>query len=453
MLLDRLLDYILGSTGIRRDPNTGDENADAFIKDQWIAWGSDADACDLAGEMTYPELERTVLRSTLVDGDSLPLPNDSGALEIMEAHRCRTPSNTRRNVVYGIELNDHRKRLQYLFTKDDISPTRALRKVSDTVPVDARDGDGFRQVFHVFDPDRVSQTRGVSCFAPVADMLGMHDDVQFANLVRQQIASCFAIIRKKKQTGPLSGEQYGERTTATTTSYSRPTENISPGMEIGTEPGEEIEGFSPNVPNPQFFEHVELILKIVSANLGVPVMELLLDASQTNFSGWRGASDQARRAYRRVQKWLIRKFHRRVYLWKVRNWLDESPQLRAWADQSGVDIFQHKWNPTTWEYIKPVQDAAADIAKVRGVISTLRRIHAGRGEDFDDIIAEAVRDNAKLYRVCRDAARVINEEALDDTERISWREMLAMPLHEGLTVSLVASADGGQATGDHNAAA
>jgi len=450
MVIDRLLDSILQDNGIRPDPCTGDENADAFLKQKWEAWAADPDQCDLAGEMSFVEMERAVLRSALVDGDHLALPNESGALELMEAHRCRTPSNTKRNIVFGVEMNAHRLRTRYLFTNEELSPTRALRKVSDTTPIDARDEDGNRQVFHVFDPDRISQTRGVSCFRRVADSMGMHDDIQFANLVRQQIASCFAIIRNRNEPGGLGNSQYGDRTTETSGSYTRTMENVAPGMEVIAE-DETIEGFSPNIPNPQFFEHVHLILKIISANLGIPLHAVLLDASQTNFSGWRGAHDQARAGYRRIQTWFLRKFHRQVYLWKVRNWLAESPELQAWANQSGVDIFKHKWNRPSWEYIQPVQDAAADVAKVRGLISTLRRVHAGRGDDFDEIIVEAVSDNAKLYRLCRDAARQINAELEDGEEPITWREMLAMPLHEGLNVSLVATADSGS-PGGQNAA-
>ncbi len=439
MVIDRLLDNILQDTGIRPDPCTGDENADAMIRSLWNDWAATEDQCDLAGEMSFREMERTVLRSALVDGDIIALANDSGALELLESHRCRTPSNTTKNVVFGVQLNEHRKRLAYWFSREELDTRRALRKVSDTVQVDARDEDGNRQVFHVFDPDRVSQTRGVSCFRRVADSMGMHDDIQFANLVRQQIASCFAIIREKQETGPLSGGQYGERDTETSGSYSRITENISPGMEIGTDPGEKITGFSPNIPNPQFFEHVHLILKIISANLGIPLHAVLLDASQTNFSGWRGAHDQARSGYRRIQSWLTRKFHRRVYLWKVRNWVLQNKELQAWASQSDVNLFAHKWNRPTWEYIQPVQDAAADISKVRGLISTRRRVIAARGEDIDEVDVEAIQDNARLFRLCRDAARLINEEATDDSERVTWREMLAMPLHEGLNVSLVAN--------------
>lgn len=445
MCIDRLIDAVLQDTGMRPDPDTGDENADQRLKQYWKDFAEDEDLCDSAGEMTFAEMERAVLRATLVDGDIMAIATDTGAIELMEAHRCRTPRDGK-NVSLGIEFDRQRRRQRYNFTREDMGIAQSLRKNAEMAVVDARDSLGHRQVFHVFNPDRTSQTRGISVFRRTADMLGMHDDIQFANLVRQQIASCFAVIRSKKTPGPLSGAQYGEQTTTSTSTHSRTTENISPGMEISSEPGESIEGFSPNIPNPQFFEHAQLILKIVAANLGLPLHAVLLDASQTNFSGWRGAHDQAKNGYKRIQRWLVGRFHRRVYQWKVRQWLQTDSELRTWSEQSDVRILRHRWQRPSWAYIQPLQDAAAHIAQTRGGLTTMRQVHAEQGKDFDEVTREATRDNAAWYRLARDVARQINAEATEDSERVSWREMLALPLHEGLTLSMALNTPDGNTT-------
>lgn len=440
MAVDRVIDNIIHDTGFSPEPDTGDENADVFLKTLWKQWAENESACDLAGEMTFRQMERVILRSALVDGDVIPIGNESGSLEIMEAHRLRTPTNSKKNIVFGVQLDEHRKRLAYYFTREELDLTRAVRKVSDTVPIDARDEDGNRQVFHVFDPNRVSQTRGVSVYRRVADALGMHDDIEFANLVRQQIASCFAIIRNRTTAGPLSGAAYGDRTTV----GSKTTENIGPGMEYVNNPGETMEGFSPNIPSPQYFEQAWKILKTISANLGIPLQAVLLDASESNFSGWRGAMDQARTGFKRVQTWLIEKFHARVWKWKVRQWLAEHPQLRAWAAQKGVDLFKGEWKRPSWPYINPLQDAQADITAVAGLLTSLRRVFNERGLDFDEIIPEIVNDNVAIYKLCRDASRILNADAVDDSERITWRELLAMPVPAGLNIQIAASADPNQ---------
>jgi lambda family phage portal protein len=446
MILDRLIDNILDERGMSPDPDTGDENLDMAIKRRWDKWAQHEDECDLAGEMTFDQMERMVLRSAFVDGDIFALPNVSGAIELLEAHRCRTPRNTTRNVVHGVLLDESRKRLEYWFTKDEIDPLRAFAKVSDTVAVPARNADGIKQVFHVYDPNRVSQTRGVSVFRRNADMLGMHDDIEFANLVRQQVASCFVMIETDdnevgsalQQIGGQQSEKDGTDSGANSKPADRTVEGIAPGMRYSPGAGKKVEGFTPDIPGPQFFEHVMLVLKIVSANLNLPVFAVLLDASETNFSGWRGAMDQARNAFRRIQNWLIDKFHRKVYEWKIRQWLAEDPEIRAWADQDGVDVFRHTWKRPRWEYIQPVQDVAADVSKVSSLISSLRQVHARRGDDFDEVIPEIIADNKDIIRQAIEAARDLNQSAEDDTERITWREMLAIPMPEGSLALLTA---------------
>jgi len=42
-------------------------------------------------------------------------------------------------------------------------------RVNDITQIPARDDAGHRQVFHHYLPDRRSQTRGVTAFAPMAD--------------------------------------------------------------------------------------------------------------------------------------------------------------------------------------------------------------------------------------------------------------------------------------------
>lgn len=214
-------------------------------------------------------------------------------------------------------------------------------------------------------------------------------------------------------------------------------------MQIDTEPGETIEAFSPDIPNPQFFEHVMLIMKLVSANLGIPLMAVLLDATQTNFSGWRGAMDQARAGWRALQKHLIRQLSQTCLQLATASVYATSPEAQRLASQPGIKPFCVKWQRPTWEYIEPVKDTTADIAKIRGLISSPRRIHARRGEDFDEVSSEIIADNATLYRKARDTARELNGEAIEDTEKVTWREMLVLPLPDGLSISLNGQASDG----------
>ena len=92
----RLVDNVI-QDGITLDPQTGSENADTELGQRWTEWSRDRDRCDLAGELTFHAMERLVLQQTIVDGDIFVLPQRRGSLQLIEAHRVRTPRNTIRN--------------------------------------------------------------------------------------------------------------------------------------------------------------------------------------------------------------------------------------------------------------------------------------------------------------------------------------------------------------------
>jgi capsid protein len=181
-------------------------------------------------------------------------------------------------------------------------------------------------------------------------------------------------------------------------------------MEIAGAPGEKLTGFSPTVPNPEYFPHVRLTLQLIGVNVGLPLVMVLMDASDTNFSGWRGAVDQARLGFVRNQRWLRDKLHRRVYRWKLLEWAAQDRALAAAFGRLGPAYFTATWNTPRWPYIQPLQDAQADELRVKSRLTSPRRMQAERGQDYDDITAELVADNAGLWRAAIAAAADIERE-------------------------------------------
>lgn len=413
--------------GFTLDVNTGSKALDRELMERWNEWANDADACDYEGEKTFSEIEALAFRATIVDGDVVCLPlRDHGSLQTVEAHRLRTPSNTAKNVVHGVEMFESGRRKAYWITKEDLDPNRQLSRVSDVMQVPARDATGQRQVFHVYSPKRFSQRRGVTAFTPIVDALGMHDDIQFAHLVKAQVASCFAIFEEydiaagatrpgAMVTGAKTNDTFSDGT-------SRIQEGLSPGMRIRGNPGAKLTGFSPNIPNPEFFPHATLILTFIAINLDLPVAVLLLDPSNTNFSGWRGAIDQARLRFRQQQTHLKKKLHTPVYTWKVRQWLESSDRLQGEFFKRGAKIFGHRWNSPTWRYIEPNKDASADDLRLsRGLISRRRRA-AEQGYDGAEIDDEIVTDNGNLIEMA--VVRAIKHNSRYPEQPVTWQQIL-----------------------------
>jgi capsid protein len=395
----------------------------------------------MAGEFTWQDIERHVMRSMLLDGDIVALGTAGGQLQMIEAHSIQTIT-PQENTFLGVTRDAYGRRTHYWYSADKRTGgvLAVVGNQKETAePISVRDENGDRVLFHVYNPRRVNQTRGVTALAPIFSVAGMFEDINFAKLVQQQVVSCFAIFRKRNAIaggGPLpSTDGYGLPQTESTGQGTRYIENIGPGMEIIGAEGEELQGFSPNVPNAEFFTHVKLMLQIIGVNLGLPLCLVLMDGSETNFSGWRGAVDEARKGFKTNQTNLQNRLHRPVYEFKLRQWIAEDRALQAAAKASGVDIFGHRWNAPTWQYIDPVSDAQGDALRIQNALTSPRRLHAEGGRDWEEIADEIVADMSYAVTKAKVKAQQINA-ALKDGAPVHWRELISLPMPAGLQMTM-----------------
>ncbi len=432
----RLVDNVV-QEGFTLDPDVGDSTVDDALEARWKDYAADPEQVDLAGEKDWHDIEVLTLRNAIVDGDVIHLPMDNGTLESCEAHRCRTPHRTKRNVVLGVLLDEvTRQHLEYWMVPDDLGFSSKIL-VNQTRPYKTRQYDPLtgkdeRALFHFYLPRRFSQTRGVTSFSPFAIMTEYHDDIQFAHLVKAKIAASYAILEEYPAAVPGVSSRPGKSasTGATETERladgsTRTVEGLGPGMRHRGAPGAKLTGFSANVPNTEFFQHSMLMLSLISVNLGLPVQLLMLDPKQTNFSGWRGAIDQARLGFRKFQRQLIARLHSPVYRWKVREWMAEDTALRRFYEREGEQIFRHKWNPPRWPYIQPMDDAAAGILRVRNFQTSQRRLAAENGANWWELVDENLEDNAGVIDQAIKRANALRAKYPD--ENITWRDLLCLP--------------------------
>ena len=438
--IDRAVANIV-QDGFTLDVRTGDSQLDLELWQRWQDWTSSPDACDMAGEVTFQDIERHVMRSMLLDGDIVALGTAGGQLQLIEAHSIQTITPQPQTFL-GVTRDQYGRRNQYWYSADkrDGGILAVVGNLKETaVPIDVRDEEGNRVLFHVYNPKRTNQTRGVTALAPIFSVAGMFEDINFAKLVQQQVVSCFAIFRKRNAIaggGPLpSTDGYGLPETEATGAGTRYIENIGPGMEIIGAEGEELQGFSPNVPNAEFFDHVKLMLQIIGVNLGLPLCLVLMDGSETNFSGWRGAVDEARKGFKANQENLTNRLHQPVYEWKIRQWIAEDRALQAAAQQEGISIFGHRWNAPTWQYIDPVADAQGDALRIQNALTSPRRLHAEGGRDWEEIADEIVSDMSYAITQAKRKAAEINA-AFNDNAPVHWRELISLPMPAGIQMTM-----------------
>jgi len=430
-IVDRRVDNIV-QQGFKLDPKTGDKGLDLELFNRWIAYSTNPDECDIAGELTWNEMERHCSRSESIDGDIVVTGTEEGSFQVIEAHSIQAKTKTE-DTFLGVTTNRFGKRLQY-HVLEELS---VFGTKGESTPIDVRNENGRRQVFHVYNPKRVMQTRGVTQLAPVFSYAGMLEDINFAKLVQQQVVSCFAIFRKMAAGGSNlpSVAGFGESSTETTASGTRQIEGVSPGMEITGLPGEELQGFSPNVPNSEYFQQVKLILQVIGVNFGLPLCLVLMDGSETNFSGWRGAVDEARKGFVADQLNLVRRLHKPAYEWWLSRLIEEDSDIRNWNDKPKIKLYGHNWNLPTWSYIEPVADAEGDATQLRNALTSPRRLHSARGGDWEETADEIIDDN--LYAIENAAKKASEFNAANPTSApLSWRDLIPLVMPAGQTIAL-----------------
>ena len=186
---------------------------------------------------------------------------------------------------------------------------------------------------------------------------------------------------------------------------------------------EEVTAFAPNIPNAEFFSHIRLMLQLIGVNLGLPLVMMLMDASETNFSAWRGAIEQSKKGFRRNQRYLRDRLHIPAYQWKVNQWMQMDPALRMASQLSGINIFKHEWGFPGWPYIEPLKDAQAESFQIEKGLNSRRRLMAERNLDFEVVAAEQVEDAQYRIILAKRAAMEINA-TLQDGQPVHWKDLL-----------------------------
>lgn len=418
MILGSITDRAIENTlqgGFVYDPDTGDKRLDQDLKQWWEDESQDPTRCDPAGELTFSEQEEIVLRDTIVAGDIWALPLEDGTVDLIEGHRVRSPSRkTRERIVHGVEFvpgSKSRRRAAIWVLKDQIDPHKQNGILKgDLDPYLYWDDDGELAVFHVRFTKRVKQTRGITAYAPLFDVSGYHDDCQFLKMVQQRAASLFVFVRKRMQhfdPAYLAAEQQigvdvSRDLRQEYETNRRQYREVAAGGTLEGLPGEDITPWSSNIPNAEFFAHSRMLLTFMGVNLGMPLVMSLMDASETNFSGYRGAIDQARMGFRANQRRLMRRFHVPYLRFKLFKRAENDPAFARQLERSRnprtrLDVFRHKWNPPAWPYIEPGKDAAADVIRLANGLACPSRVYAERGLNYEVEARKAVDEFSGSY--------------------------------------------------------
>ena len=160
-----------------------------------------------------------------------------------------------------------------------------------------------------------------------------------------------------------------------------------------------------------------------------------MDGSETNFSGWRGAVDEARKGFVADQLNLVRRLHKPAYEWWLAQQIATDSSLRNWDGKPKINLFRHNWNLPTWSYIEPVADAEGDATQLRNALTSPRRLHSARGGDWEETADEIIEDN--MYAIENATKRAAKFNADNPTSPpLNWRDLIPLVMPAGQTIAL-----------------
>ena len=443
--IDRLVANIL-QQGFEVAPQTGAKTRDDVIQKKWFQWTQNRDMCDVQQEFDFNTLSTMALRDMVVAGDCVALPLKSGQLQMIEYYRVRTPySGTPTDrVIHGVEMDKNRRRTRFHIAKDNIPYSQPLGP-DDTTPYSVYDKEGNRQLFHVFHPGRSTQTRGVSKLVPTMDFCRMYNDIHFARLVQQQAVSAYTFFRKREFGVELPEDDGFYDNQSDCTGGWQDMQDVGVGSMYSGIPGEDFSVISSNVPNPTFFDHITAIERLIGLNLDLPLIMMNMDASETNFSGWRGASEQAKIKFKHFQRWFVNCWYRPIYEFKLRQWTNPASQVydpvlaEHRARIGDAKFFNHEWIMPGWPYVDPQAELQADIESLGNMMTSPRRIQRRNGRQWDNVIAEIIEDKATAIELAIKAADKLNgryfSDEADQGKQINWFDLVSFPRPQGDNVS------------------
>ncbi len=393
------------AANISYQARTENPEVNTEVEAYWAEWW---DKCDISTRHTGSTLMQVAMMSMLRDGDFLfvLVRDKDGNLKIqgIEADRLGDPFKvyTSLDLIGGIHID-----------RDTGAPSAYdiyNRSIGDfytyqaTIPAS--------QAFHLFDPLRIDQYRGISAFhTAINDATDIYDIINFEKMAAKNASSQAGIVkRNNNNASDLSTLTNDEDLNGNTIKL----EAIESGKISYLEPGEDIvfpDG--PSRPSGAFAEFHKILLRNICLGVGIPY-SFAVDPSAMSGPTARLEMQQAGRTFRRYQKLLDDKVLRPIKNIVIADGVARGLIENNVGSRTTKGIFNFGANVS----IDLGRESASAISEFKTGLRTAADIYAERGQDFESamrqraIEAKLVKDLAGEYEVSADTISDIAAEGL-----------------------------------------
>lgn len=378
---------VIGPRGIRLSAKVRDasgrlnERLNERIEDGWEEW---AQAPTLDGKMDLAAFMRLLLKTTARDGEVLVRKwrgfegnRFRFALEAVDADqldvnftRLRSVADGTNEIRMGVEVDSNGRPVAYHVWDKPLRLAGAASRNRIRVPAD--------EIVHLYDPDRVNQTRGVSWLVSVmvsAKMLGGYIE---AELVAARISAAkmgFFQRKANEGTGALPDGNAADLNV-----------EANPGTFTVLPDGYEVGTWSPDHPSTAFGDFVKAAQREFATGLGISYNALASDLEGVNYSSMRSGLLVERDLWLMLQQWWIGAFLRPVYAeWLNMALLSSAVVLDARDFRKFLAV---KWTPRGWPWVDPLKDTQAGVLGVQNALTSRQQLLDEQGRDIEDVFEE-----------------------------------------------------------------
>ena len=238
----------------------------------WRSWAETTQA-DVTGRMNFGTMTQLVYRGILQNGEALALPlwikrpstRWATCLQLVDSDRLSNPGNMTPTICMrgGVQMNEWGRPVAYHIRKLSTWPSMFMPAIGGIAGewecIPSTTDWGRKRVIHIYQQDRVDQTRGKPVLAPVIEQFRMLDSYQRSEL---QSAIVNALVAGVIET-PLDPATLAEMMGGDASGYLAAKNEYRVQLEGGTfiplYPGDKMTPFAPDRPAPQFAAFSEFV--------------------------------------------------------------------------------------------------------------------------------------------------------------------------------------------------
>ncbi len=405
-ILDRVVENVVGTT-FRVVPNTKDKDFNRKRRERWTAWAG-LQICDVRGLYTFGGMIRQAYRACMRDGDvgivKVREPYKDGRkwklrlkLQIIEAERICNPDT----VLYGDRLLNGNKCIAGVEMTDAGEPIAYHIKTENDAGIPKWERVLAEDFVFLRRSNRYGSVRGETAFRGEGfRIFEMLSGVLEAVVVAWRAGASQAMIAKRRN--PQQAQQ--GLPAMTVYSGNAPVVGGQAGVEqqkwmpvrsggvniVGID--EDLVAFDPKQPQQNMPDALTAFCRILGTKFGLTVERVLLDFSQTTYSGGKMANNQETMTAAIQQEDLAAAAVSNIYRAFI-----ETEEINGELDlPAGIeDPAKHEWIPQRKQSPEPLKDMQAREKGNQIGIDAPSYQAAEDGLVYDDVIEQQAEDEAK----------------------------------------------------------